>query len=431
MKRLFFVGLLAACSSTPHEELHHPGVPAPIVTGSPSASPQTPGEGKPGRRGEHASASSAEVDRANDFSAKLLVAAGQGKAQNLAVSGTSVRLALALVAQGAKGQTAEEMVSALQLDPKDAAKAAKGELADWSHENSKGISLAIANRIFADDATPPLASFLTPARDDFGADLENLPFAKSPESARASVNAWVKKATKDRIPVLMPEGSVTGDTRLVVANAVHFLGQWTTPFDVKMTADLPFSIDGKSEAKVPTMRRFAAPGPYAEDGDVKLASLPYGDGRMEMVIVLPNEKDGLSAVLGRLDGEQLRAWKTALGQHGADLNWSLPKFELNWGDNLTGVLEKLGMQRVFTSGADLSGMAQGRLAVSGVFHKTYVRVDEKGTEAAAATGVGMVATSVPPPPTPFVVDHPFLYYLVDHVSGRVLFIGTVVDPRGK
>lgn len=431
MKRWLWLGLLAACSSSSREEVHHPDVPAPIVTGSPSASPQEPGGSKPGKEGEGASASTADVDRANDFSAKLFVTASQGKAQNLAVSGTSVRLALGLVAQGAKGPTADEMVSTLALDPKDAAKAAKGELADWSHENSKGISLAIANRIFADDATPPLASFLAPARNDFGADLENLPFAKNPESARASVNAWVKKATKDKIPVLMPEGSVSGDTRLVVANAVHFLGSWTTPFDVKMTADLPFFVAGQSEAKVPTMRRFGASGPYAEDGDVKLASLPYGDGRMEMVIVLPNAKDGLSAVLRRLDGKQLSAWKTALGQRGAELDWSLPKFELNWGDNLVEALQKLGMHRVFTAGADLSGMAQGPLAISGVFHKTYVRVDEKGTEAAAATGVGIVATSVPPPPTPFVVDHPFLYYLVDHASGRVLFIGTVTDPRGS
>lgn len=392
---------------------------APVPTTAPTAGPDAP---KP---------AASEADMSNDFTAKLFVPLATVKQENVTISGTSVRLALGLVSEGARGATQSEMLTALSFPASGAAAPVKSELAAWKALVSKGISIKIANRLFADKKFSPVDAFLASAKDNFDAGLDSLDFTKA-EPSRKTINDWVKKATENKIAEILPQGAITNDTRMVVTNAVHFLGTWSTPFDAKATKDAPFLVKGATEKKVPTMHRtgrFA----YAEVGDVSLAELPYGDGKMTMVIALPRDKAGLPKVLAGLKGATLASWRAALEKgSGQDLELALPKFELSWGASVKGALDGLGMRTVFTDGADLSGISTaGKLAVTDVFHKTYVRVDEKGTEAAGATGVVVGVTSLPPPPKPFVVDHPFVYAIVDKASGRALFLGAVVDPSAR
>jgi serpin B len=432
---LLLCASLVACSSPiPKREPAFEDPPAPTATPDPiatgtassSATPTPTSTAMP----DTPKTAKTDVDLSNDFAVKLFVPLATEKQENVTISGTSVRLALGLVAAGAKGTTASEMVTALSLHADGAGPKAKAELAEWKTRNTKGITIKIANRLFTDKAFKPVDSFLKVATGEFDAGLESVDFRNSPEPSRKTINDWVKKATENKIPELLPNGSVNPDTRLVVTNAVYFLGTWMKPFDPKLTTNDAFFVRGTTSTKVPTMHRTGRMN-YGEVDDVALAELPYGDGKMGMVIVLPKDKAGLPKVLGAMRGETIAKWQKAL-EMSQELDMALPKFELTWGKSIKGPLSKLGMNLVFSEAADLSGIsATGKMLVTDVFHKTYVRVDEKGTEAAAATGVVVGVTSLPPPPKPFVVDHPFVYYLVDKTNGRVLFIGSVVDPTAK
>jgi serpin B len=368
-----------------------------------------------------------DVDRSNAMAVRLLQQVTKGKHESATLSPTSVRLALGLVAQGAKGETRKQLDAALSLGSSSSSDAA-AELAEWKQRGSEGPTLRIATRLFPDKRATLEPPFQAAAKESFGSTLESLDFAGGPDKARKVINGWVKKETENRIPELFPEGTIRPDTQLVIANAVYFLGDWATPFDKKLTKDEPFAVSGEETKNVPLMsatRRFG----YAADDDVQVAALPY-KGNMQMVVVLPKERMGLEKVLAGLDGGKVGRWmKNAKAQR--ELALKLPRFELAQGGSIVHALQGLGISAAFTQSADFSGLSPTRLYVTDVVHKTFIKVDEKGTEAAAATGVGMMTTSMPPPPVAFVVDHPFLYFIADSKTGRVLFFGTVVDPAKK
>ncbi|WP_075097734.1 serpin family protein [Sandaracinus amylolyticus] len=357
----------------------------------------------------------------------------RGETGNLAISPASLSTALAMTYGGARGETATAMQRTLHLatDP-DATMPAAGALVRAWNAPRETYTLAVANRLFAEDSYAFRDAYLAATRDHFGAEAERLDFVSAAEASRAHINEWVSSQTRERIRELLPSGSIDPLTRLVLVNAVYFHGRWQHEFDRARTEDLPFFANGgEASVAVPTMH--ARGGRYGEDEGVQILELPYTGDELAMMIVLPRERDGLAAVEETLDATRVEQWAGRVTER-HDVDVRLPRFRIETGSlALRTELEGLGMAIAFSDRADLSGMsADGAqaLAISDVYHRVFVEVNEEGTEAAAATGVVVAVRSMPAnPPPSFHADHPFLFFLRDTRSGAILFAGRVVDPR--
>jgi serpin B len=294
--------------------------------------------------------------------------------------------------------------------------------------------LSIANRLWGQEGHHFLEAFLKTLRDDYQADLQQLDFQTQPEQARQTINQWVEQATQGKIKDLIPQGLLNEMTRLVLTNAVYFKGKWQQPFKPDATQPAPFFLSAGKQADVPLMyqKQHCRFGKFdlAGQAGLQVIELTYQGDELSMVVLLPNQKDGLSALEKQLSVDNLKQWTTKLAQPEVKI-W-LPKFKLSAEFQLRDVLTDLGMPLAFTPHrADFSGMdGQHDLYISAVVHKAYVDVNEEGTEAAAATGVGVVgAMARPPKPQEFRADHPFLFLIHDEKTGCILFLGRVTDPR--
>jgi serpin B len=296
------------------------------------------------------------------------------------------------------------------------------------------VTLRVANRLFAEKSYALEAPYVA-RMSALGAPTEPVDFRRAPGAARVHINSWVAQQTADRIKDLLPAGAINDQTRLALVNAIYLLADWAEPFRKEATRPRPFHAPGKAPREVPTMGQVAH-FKYGEAPGVQLLEMPYVGGDIAMTFVLPTEREGLGAIEGRLDAAQLAAWVGAM--KGERVSVALPKFTVDPSQplKLSDELTRLGMPLAFDTGrADFTGIAAppdpaDRLVISEVFHKAFVKVDEKGTEAAAATAVVMMraGSAAMQPPKQFVADHPFLFFIRDTRSGLVLFMGRVVDP---
>jgi len=380
-----------------------------------------------------------------DFAARLYGELAAHSRENLFYSPASVRLALAMVHAGARGETATEIRRVLQLSP-DAPSADKRLLASWQalaqpdtnaiqsmnayQEEAlarRRIVLHIANRLWGAKEFKFLPAYLSVLRDAYGAPLELLDFKNAAEPSRKTINASVAKDTEGKIPELVPNGFIIESTKLVITNAIYFKASWRNPFAKSRTNDEDFHRSEKPAVKVPMMHQVDHFS-LADTADAQVLELPYGDGELVMDIVLP--KAALSATESAFVAGGLAQWLTALKP--AKVAITLPRYKTRSSADLAKTLEALGMNTLFTFGkADLSGMDGSHLLyVSRVVHQAYVDVNEEGTEAAAATAVGMAAGGMPMPEkiVPFVANKPFLYLIRDTRSKEVLFVGRLIDP---
>ena len=250
----------------------------------------------------------------------------------------------------------------------------------------------------------------------------------------------MEQKTEKRIVDLVPQGGLDATTRLVLVNAVYFLADWEHPFDKASTREAPFMLSAAKEVNTPTMRDTRMFN-YAEVGDTKLIELSYKGGEMSMLVAIPREVEGIEKLEQSMSQDKFAAWSKAMKREYIRL--SMPRFEVNPTQSLSLAteLQKLGMKAAFKAGkADFTGIAnppkpEDRLAISQVFHKAFVKVDEKGTEAAAASAVveDDVTKSVDRRPTPreVKVDRPFVYFIRDNQTGLILFMGRVADPTRK
>jgi len=355
---------------------------------------------------------------------------------NLALSPLSIATAMTMTWAGARGETAEQMKKVLHLEgTTEQVLALTGKLVASYQDPALKVTLRLANRLFGEKTFSFRQPYLDSLGTAFGAPLEPIDFRGAPDASRQHINAWIAEATEDRIKNLIPPGSVDTNTRLVLTNAIYFLGMWPLPFFQKNTKAAAFHPTPSESKDVPTMHivhefRFAA-----TDG-VKLLELPYRGGALAMTLVLPDQQDGLEAVETRLVRATLDGWIAALAMVRVDV--ALPKFEINPPASLAlnKTLITLGMPLVFDpQKADLTGIAPGGIHVSNVFHKAFIKLDEEGTEAAAASAVfvmSKVKRGPPPPPkAEFHADHPFLFFLRDVRSGMILFMGRVSDPTAR
>ncbi len=347
---------------------------------------------------------------------------------NLFFSGESLRGALGMTALGAQGTTLSEMARTLGVDADPAKNAAAAHASRDAWKAAAGSAeLAIANRLWVEKKTTFEKTFLENAQSGYGATSTPLDFVKAAEASRTTINGWVSDQTKGKIKDLLPKGSVSADTRLVLTNAIYFKGNWADAFDAKATKSEPFHADG-GDVTIATMHR-SAEMQFAETPDGKVVQLPYKGSDLAMLVVLPSKREGLDALEQGLTSAQIDGWTQAL--HAWKIDLSLPKFTFSWGHSVKPALEALGIHEAFGNGADFSGFTGGRasgLALSDVFHKAFILVDETGTEAAAATG-GVVMLRSLPRKHEMKVDRPFLFFIRNTKSGEILFAGRFAAPK--
>lgn len=347
---------------------------------------------------------------------------------NLFFSPHSISVALGMTYAGARDETAKQMQQTLHyLAPPERTHQAFNRLRHHLEPDERQkFELAIANRIWGDQGQAFLTEFLSTLAQHYDADLGLLDFRHQPEPSRRTINAWIAKQTNDRITDLLPAGSIDSMTRLVLTNAIYFKASWASQFDEEHTKSEPFHLLDDEEVAVPMMRQMSH---FAHHGDEQLVALelPYVSNSQSMVVIMPAE--GRFRELERnLTPERLERIMAQLQHKQVDLTF--PKFESRSRFSLAGTLGQLGMPLAFTKKADFTGMTGDRsLQISDVYHQAFVRVDETGTEAAAATGVAMAATAMPSKPVAVVVDRPFVYVIRDRKSGAFLFMGRLLDPR--
>lgn len=374
--------------------------------------------------------------------------------KNLCISPFSIESALAMTYAGSKGETREQMARVLHFPKEDAAlheafvalDATLAELKKKSEERvedskkyggpAEPIALANANRLFGQKGYEFRQSFLDLLKKSYGTPLEVLDFAKSAE-ARNYINKWVEKQTRDRIRDLIPDGAINEGTRLVLVNAIYLKAPWHEEFKEALTKPRPFHVDGgKPAVEVPTMHRVDGYG-YAKQEGYSVVAVPYMGLDLQFLILVPDEIDGLEKMESGLNAKALSACAKLEYQ---EVDLMLPKFKMEPPTiSLVAALEKMGMTQAFDrprGSADFDGIAPKKpddyLYISEVFHKTFIAVDEKGTEAAAATAVMMMAGSAmqqPPKPIEVHVDRPFVFAIQEKSTGTCLFMGRVSDPR--
>jgi serpin B len=362
------------------------------------------------------------------FAGRLLADLARGR-PNVALSPASVSAALSMAFAGARGATASEMASALEFRLAPGPLGAAFNAVDRSLEdvNGQDVTLDVANALYGQVGQQFREAFLRVLARDYGAGLRTADFEHAAEAARAEINAWVSEQTNGKIAELLGQGDVDPSTRLMLVNAVYLKAKWLAPFSKQSTLPAVFHApDG--DVKVPTMHQVGTFG-YEQGQGYQAVELPYRGGRLAFDILLPSS-GGLQPLLSRLAGEGPLPLLDGLRRQPVGL--ALPKVRLDTRFELATALQGLGMRLAFEPGsADLSGIAgrPGDLYVGSVVHEAYLSVDEAGTEAAAATGVGIRASAMPaPPPIEVVVDRPFAFVLRDLKTGAVLFTGVVSRP---
>lgn len=374
---------------------------------------------------------------------------------NLIVSPYSIESALALAYAGAEGGTREEMARVLRFPADNAPlqtgfaglrgaleKAAEDSkrLADARTKAGKAtdpIVWSAANRLFGQQDYAFRDSFLTLMRDGFAAPFAPLDFRRNYEPSRLTINAWVEAQTQRKITDLIPAGALTEDTRLVLVNALYLKAPWDTPFEKTSTMPRAFRLAPGTSRDVPTMQRTGLMGHAVEDG-FTVVTLDYLGSGLQFVIALPEEGMAIDAAAAKLTPLHFARWARLGDTSRRNVALSLPRFRVKGTTVPLGqALRALGIRNAFDEprgSANFEGIAPRRpdeyLAISEVFHQTFVALDEEGTEAAAATAVVIIGvTSLPPAAVEVRVDRPFLFAIQHRPSGACLFFGRVVEPQ--
>lgn len=359
---------------------------------------------------------------------------------NVFFSPFSIRAALAMALAGAKGATAAEMQRTLGIAPGEESHAAFAEvIRRLNAEGGDTFEMAVANSLWGQDAAPLLPEFLDRVSRHYGGGLDLVDFRRDAEAARGKINRWVEDKTRRKIRDLIPRGGVDAETRLVLANAVYFKGEWVDPFEKSSTMDQPFYLGGGKVVSAPLMFQQERMR-YAKASGFQAVDLEYWGGELSLLVLVPDKKDGLRDLEAEITERSLD--ECVVRMESREVELYLPRFNATWGtEDVGGELAALGMELPFDrERADFSGMNglqqphEDSLFLSAVYHKAFADVNEAGTEAAAATAaIGTRCATAPfqmlPPRIPVVrADHPFLYAIRDRQSRAILFFGRVADP---
>lgn len=345
---------------------------------------------------------------------------------NVFVSPSSVAFALAMTYNGAEGTTQQAMAKALEysglsLQQINVSNAALKTLLE---NPDPKVQLTIANSLWTNSNASLNPSFMQRNRDFYASRVTNLDFTDS--GAANTINNWVKDSTRGKIDKIVEQ--ISPDQVMFLINAIYFKGAWTEPFDKSQTKQQPFTKASGQVLQTPMMAQ-RGKYKYLENDKFQAISLPYGSsGKISFYVFLPKQNSGdLKEFYQSLNTENWEKWISQFRSRSGEIR--LPRFKMDYSVTLNDALTALGMGEAFSDKADFSGIGKN-LAISAVKHKTFVEVSEEGTEAAAATSVGIVALSAPMnPPFSMVVDRPFFTCIRDNQTGSILFMGSIVAPQ--
>ena len=341
--------------------------------------------------------------------------------KNIFISPLSVSIALTMAYNGAAGETQRAMAKVLEIEGMDlqTINRANAQLREDLENPDAKVELAIANSIWAREDVEFNADFLDRNRVFFDAQIATLNFSNPQAPGR--INQWVDTNTKGKIQKIMDQ--IPPNVVMFLINAVYFKGRWQVEFDKSETRDGVFHLSDGTEKQVPMMRREGG-YPYFLGENFEAVSLSYGEERVSMYVFLPAPDANLNGFVERLNAENWANWLPQFREVRDDSVIVMPRFKLEYEVILNDALKALGMDIAFGGGANFENLAPRGLFISEVKHKTFVEVNEEGTEAAAVTVVSMAKSS---PPT-FIVDRPFFFAIRDNQTGAMLFMGIVIEP---
>ena len=361
----------------------------------------------------------------NSFSFNLFPNIPENHDRNVIISPLSVSLALSMTLNGANGATKTDMQKALGLEGLTQTEINQIylDLVNALKIADSKVALNIANSIWIRKSFPVLGSFTDVNKKYFDARIESLDFDLT---GLNTINSWVSDKTSGKIPKILD--SISPDEIMFLINAIYFNGKWQYQFDPSKTVNSDFTPAGGQTVSVPMMKmkeKFA----YSEQVGYKALKMPYGRGKFQMVVMLPDQGITPAAIAGQMDRTKWEALAAALNNP-VEIDVWFPKFQYSWDIELNQILSSLGMAIAFSENdADFSKINPDfHLFITKVKHKTFIKVNEEGTEAAAVTSVGIGVTSMPANPLEFHVNRPFLYVITEEDTGAVLFIGKVENP---
>lgn len=353
--------------------------------------------------------------------------------ENIFYSPLSISAALAMIFLGTKGKTAEQVSKALHFDSVQDIHSNFQTLNALINKKSSSHTLNLANRLYGEQTFNFLPEFLSSIHSLYQAKLGTVDFISACEAARKEINKWVSEQTKGKIPEVLSEGSVDGTTKLVLVNAIYFKGDWAEKFNPEHTTEVPFRLNKNEQKPVKMMYQMKKlPFNYIPELRCRILELPYVGNELSMIILLPDTIEdnttGLQELEKKISLENLQEWTRPEHLHPIDVRVHLPKFKIEESYKLKSALSALGMVDLFDPGhADLSGISGCQnLILSEVIHKSFVEVNEEGTEAAAATaGIAMMCLSRE---EEFNADHPFLFFIRHNETKNILFFGKYSSP---
>jgi len=361
------------------------------------------------------------------FATNFFKLAAKKPDSNIVVSPYSVSTALSMAYNGAGSKTKTEMQNVLDYTglSDEAVNQQNSSLYKSLMQVNPSSELTVANAMFANKNFEFVKAFMDSNQKYYGAKLETLDFADL--STVNKINNWVKDNTKSKIPSILDK--VAPDAVLYLVNAVYFKGVWLDEFKKDETQPVDFKLSNGSKKTVEMMNRSAKMS-YFAGNNFQAVMLPYKDKRLQMCIFLPDKKSNITAFINSLTSESWSEWREQFRKEEGHLG--LPRFKVEYKTELSEVLKAAGMPCAFEDNcADFKKMIEQNAMISRVLHKTYLEVNEKGTEAAAATAIEMSVTSAPmnpKPPFEMICDRPFVVAIRDEKTNAILFVGAIVDP---
>jgi serpin B len=364
-----------------------------------------------------------------DFGLSLYKRLGEENG-NIFLSPTSLSTAFGLAYAGARGETAQQMAEVLRFPgPPERLHSQMGEMLGQMRLDLPGRKLTVANALWVEQKFPLRAEYRQTLSRFYGAEPTQVNFVSRPDSAVAQINRWAEENTAGKIRNLLSRDDINDLTRLYLTNTVYFKGDWLKKFEKHDTRQQPFHPRGGAPFETAFMNqtgRFR----HLDKGAFQALELPYKGEELSMMVFLPKQRDGLPALEREMDGARLNEWVNELrSSEPTTVELSLPKLKLEEKYRLKPQLIAMGMRRAFTDKAEFEGISsEGPLFIYSVIHQTFLAVDEEGTEAAAATAIGIQLSGARLVETRFIADRPFFFLIRDNRSGSVVFMGRIEMP---
>jgi serine protease inhibitor len=365
------------------------------------------------------------IESGNSFAFDIFrnVLKSAGENDNVIISPLSISCALSMTLNGANGATRDSMLKTLRLNgiTPDEINNSFMDLTKALLSVDKRVLITIANSVWTENNFAAKQAFTDLLKNYYSAAAES--FDINDASTPDRINKWIEDNTNGLITKMIDK--LDDNTVMLLINAIYFKGKWTSRFDASKTSELPFYRTDGISADVPMMKQESDFKAYKGQG-FTFAEIPYGQGNYVMDIILPDASDGLNSLLLSFNDAAFTSWVAGLYSQKVDL--SLPRFKYGFKKELNDILSDMGMGNAFQDGADFSNISdQYQLKISTVLHQAFIETNEEGTEAAAATVVGIVATSLPSI-LEINLDHPFLYIIRETSTNAILFMGRVSDP---